>query len=91
MDFLLSQADASFIAEADQGYSGESVASAGDVNDDCLHDFLIAARFNDLAAANAGQTYLFLGEPVTAIPDELAIPNEFVLYKNHPIHSTPKP
>ena len=80
---LISLEKASFIGEADQGYSGESVAYAGDVNDDGLHDFLIAAPFNDLAAGNAGQTYLFLGEPANAIPGELAIPNEFVLYQNY--------
>jgi len=61
MDYDLSNAGASFIGEDSDDYSGLSVASAGDVNGDGLDDFLIGAYGDDDGGAEAGQTYLILG------------------------------
>jgi len=63
MDFDLSNADASFWGEDSFDHSGDSVASAGDVNGDGRDDFLIGAWGNCDGGGNAGQTYLLLGTP----------------------------
>ena len=63
MDLSLSQAEASFIGEAAGDFSGFSIASAGDVNNDGFGDFLIGARLNDEGGKAAGQGYLILGRP----------------------------
>ncbi len=62
MDTNLSNADASFIGEADYDYSGWSVAGAGDVNGDSFDDILVGVNQNDEGGNNAGQTYLILGK-----------------------------
>jgi hypothetical protein len=67
MDFDLSQADASFIGESENDWSGACVSSAGDVNGDGLDDFLIGANGRDVSRTStlmdfdAGKTYLLLG------------------------------
>ncbi len=58
MDTDLSIADASFIGEDVNDYSGHSISGAGDVNGDGHDDILIGAPFNDDGGANAGQIYL---------------------------------
>ena len=61
-DMNLSNADASFIGEDAEDYSGYSVAGAGDVNGDGYDDILIGAYGDeDGGGANAGQTYLIFG------------------------------
>ena len=64
--FNLSAADASFVGENPQDYSGGSVASAGDVDGDGLSDLLIGAYANDDGGSYAGKSYLFLGASITA-------------------------
>ena len=59
-DTDLSNADASFWGEDFNDYSGQSVASAGDVDGDGRDDFLIGASY-DYGGDSAGQTYLILG------------------------------
>jgi hypothetical protein len=61
MGFDLSGADASFIGEDADDYSGAPVAGAGDVNGDGYDDFLIGANEDDDGGDAAGQTYLILG------------------------------
>jgi len=61
MDFDLSSADASFWGENETDRSGQSVASAGDVNGDGYDDFLIGAPLDEDGGSGAGQTYLILG------------------------------
>jgi len=61
-DKPLALSDASFIGEADEDYSGNSVSSAGDVNGDGYDDILIGAAGNDEGGSYAGQTYLILGD-----------------------------
>ena len=62
MDMNLSDANASFYAEASGDYSGFSVAGANDVNGDGYDDLLIGAPRNDEGGSNAGQAYLFFGK-----------------------------
>ncbi len=61
MDFDLSSADASFLGENIDDYSGESVSGIGDVNGDGFDDIIIGAYGNDDGEGDAGQTYLILG------------------------------
>jgi hypothetical protein len=58
--FDLSAADASFVGENADDYSGSSVASAGDVDGDGLSDLLIGAPYNADGGSNAGKAYLVL-------------------------------
>jgi len=60
-DVSLGAADASFLGEDDQDYSGASIDGVGDVNGDGLDDFLVGAYGNDAVDSNAGQAYLVLG------------------------------
>ena len=68
-DMSLSLADASFVGEVAQDFSGQSLAGAGDVNGDGYADFLISAIGSDEAATDAGQTYLVLGAAGGWSPD----------------------
>ncbi len=62
MHYSLSQADASFLGETADDESGRRVAWAGDVNGDGLDDMIIGASRNEQAGAEAGKTYLILGQ-----------------------------
>jgi len=63
MDTDLSDANASFIGEDADDWSGWSVASAGDVNGDGYDDLLIGADGDeDGGGIYTGQTYLILGK-----------------------------
>jgi|GEM_PF-1343345 len=62
MDTSLSKADASFLGENMQDYSGSMVAPAGDVNGDGYGDFLISTYANSDGGDYAGQTYLIFGK-----------------------------
>lgn len=63
MDASVYNANASFLGESTQYYSGEAVSGAGDVNSDGYDDFLIGAPRDVVGGNNAGQTYLILGRP----------------------------
>ncbi|MFW9779945.1 MAG: hypothetical protein ACFFE8_13900 [Candidatus Heimdallarchaeota archaeon] len=63
MDLDLSLANASFIGEDSNDWSGYSVAGAGDVNADGYDDILIGVPNDEDGGVYAGQTYLFLGRP----------------------------
>ncbi|MCK5773074.1 MAG: FG-GAP repeat protein, partial [Thermoplasmata archaeon] len=59
MDVNLSNADASFIGEAESDYSGDSVSGAGDVNNDGYDDVIIGSKgYNSYD----GKAYLILGK-----------------------------
>jgi hypothetical protein len=64
----LSNANASFLGEADKDWSGYSVAGAGDVNGDGYDDFLISAYGYDAIwdLDDEGKTYLILGDATTS-------------------------
>ena len=57
----LAFADAAFVGENSDDYSGRSVASAGDVDGDGRDDILIGAYGNDEGGDAAGKSYLILG------------------------------
>jgi hypothetical protein len=57
----LAAADASFLGEKKNDWSGYSVVGAGDVNGDGFPDFLIGAPGNDDGGEDAGKTYLIWG------------------------------
>ncbi len=58
----LSNSDASFHGEVSMDGSGNSVASAGDVNGNGFDDILIGADENDGGGNRAGKTYLIFGK-----------------------------
>jgi hypothetical protein len=66
MQMNLSAADASFIGEDGDDWSGYSVAGVGDVNNDDFDDILIGAYADDDGGGGAGQIYLLLGRPTSA-------------------------
>ena len=61
MDYSLSNADASFIGEAENDRAGYRASGTRDVNGDGYDDFLIGAHGNDEGGEGAGQVYLILG------------------------------
>lgn len=61
MDTPLSEADVSFVGEMSEDNSGWSVASAGDVNGDCLDDIIMSAPYNSEGGTKAGKSYLIFG------------------------------
>ena len=60
-DLHLGQADATMTGEALFDGFGNSVAGAGDVNNDGFDDVLVGARSNDTPGIQAGRAYLFYG------------------------------
>jgi len=60
-DMDIDTADAWFEMEHSGDGTGDRVAPAGDVNADGYDDFLLAARYDDEAASDAGAVYLILG------------------------------
>ena len=63
--FYLAQADVSFQGEYTYDFSGASVSSAGDVDNDGLADVLISAPKNAQNGEFAGKTYLFFGSTIS--------------------------
>jgi hypothetical protein len=62
MDMDLSNSDASFLGENKDGFSGDAVCGAGDVNGDGYDDILIGALGNNEGGYWAGQSYLIFGK-----------------------------
>ena len=60
------QADGLFVGTSPGDRSGHSIAGAGDVDGDGLDDLLVGAEYNDDGGLNAGTTYLFFGDTVSA-------------------------
>ncbi len=69
MDTSLSTADASFWGIDSGEQAGESVSSAGDVNNDGYDDILIGATSDDDGSSNMGQTYLIFGKATGWVMD----------------------
>jgi hypothetical protein len=61
MNTSLSNADASFVGEDKDDYSGNSVDGVGDVNGDGFDDILIGAFADEVNGNEAGQAYLIFG------------------------------
>jgi hypothetical protein len=62
----LAEAQIDLIAEAPDDNFGWSVAEAGDVNGDGVRDLIVGAIYNDSAAKDAGEAYVYLGGPVVS-------------------------
>ena len=62
MDKSASNADATFIGEANGDGQDMSVAGPGDVNGDGFDDILVSVCYNDQGGSESGQTYLFFGK-----------------------------
>ncbi len=62
----VSAAWARFPGEATNNASGDDVGAIGDIDNDGLADFAIAATGNSDSGANAGKAYIFLGASVSA-------------------------
>ncbi|MCD6596015.1 FG-GAP repeat protein [bacterium] len=58
-----SAADVIITGEASYDYLGNSVSSAGDVNNDGFYDVIIGAYANDAGGSDAGRAYIFFGSP----------------------------
>ncbi|MEJ2208448.1 MAG: integrin alpha [Anaerolineae bacterium] len=61
LDYPITSADASFLAENVDDRLGRSAVGVGDTNGDGYDDFLIGAISSDDAADTAGEVYLILG------------------------------
>ena len=64
--FLLSDADALLIGEADDDRAGITVSRAGDFDGDGFEDLLVGAYKHDGGGEDAGAAYLVLGSPALA-------------------------
>jgi len=62
-DVSISTSDASFIGEKVQDQIGNSLAFAGDVDNDGYDDIMFTARSNSDGLSGAGETYLVYGDP----------------------------
>ena len=65
--FIPGQADASFLGESAQDYSGSAlggVAGIGDLDGDGLDEIVIGAWGNDSGGTDAGRAYLFFGATI---------------------------
>ena len=62
LDVSLAAADGSFVGEFTNDNAGYAAEGAGDVNGDGLDDIVIGAYGNDDGGADAGKTYLVLGD-----------------------------
>lgn len=69
LDYPLSQADASFVGEAEGDRIGRTVTGVGDVDGDGFDDFLIGSISSDSGGVNGGESYLFLGRASPSDPD----------------------
>lgn len=61
-DAPLSSADASFLGQKPDDFSGHAISGAGDVNGDGFDDILIGAYGSNNVGIDSGQTYLILGK-----------------------------
>jgi hypothetical protein len=60
-DILASEADAILLGEAEEDFSGWSIAAVGDVDNDGFDDILVGAYFNGEGGYRAGAAYLVYG------------------------------
>ncbi len=81
-----STADALFTGQALDGYFGNSVSSAGDVNNDGFADLIIGSPGNSAVGYQMGHAYLYAGSAVsTGIKDkENIIAGGCQLFQNYP-------
>ncbi|MHA1979069.1 MAG: carboxypeptidase regulatory-like domain-containing protein [Candidatus Hodarchaeales archaeon] len=69
----LADANASFLGEHPEDYSGRAVAGAGDVNNDGFDDILIGASHNNEIGVDAGQSYLILGRTAATLSVDMSL------------------
>ncbi|MBI4437543.1 FG-GAP repeat protein [Candidatus Uhrbacteria bacterium] len=60
----LAEANTKLTGEAEEDYSGWSVAGARDVNEDGVDDLVVGAPYNDAGGSQAGRAYVLFG-PLT--------------------------
>lgn len=78
--YPLSQADASFLGEAEGDQAGRRVSTAGDVNHDGLSDFLIGAPDSDRGGVDGGAVYLIYGRSGADWGTDVSLADADVIY-----------
>ncbi|MFW9767553.1 MAG: hypothetical protein ACFFF9_04490 [Candidatus Thorarchaeota archaeon] len=88
-NITFSNANASFVGESANDWSGSSVGGAGDVNGDSFDDFVIGAPspFDITVAQGRGRAYLILGGPSQSLEMDTPLANADFIYEPEQVNA----